>query len=97
MLLVLPVQGVTDRSVAQRPEAESRPDAGAARSRRRCSRAPDWGIGEAGTRLLGEVHRDDCWASEKLRAIGREKAVAELTDGIPACDACRPDRVLLQG
>ncbi|MGW4231208.1 DUF6233 domain-containing protein [Streptomyces sp. NPDC004980] len=42
-----------------------------------------------------EVHRGDCWAAGKeLRAISRERALAEPADGVPACDVCRPDRPL---
>ncbi|WP_405393339.1 DUF6233 domain-containing protein [Streptomyces sp. NBC_01102] len=50
-------------------------------------------MSEAGTGSVVEVHRGDCWAAGKeLRAISRESALAELADGVPACDVCRPDR-----
>ncbi|MFD4032733.1 DUF6233 domain-containing protein [Streptomyces sp. NPDC058637] len=58
-------------------------------------RPPDWGISEAGPGSVVEVHRGDCWAARKeLRAISRERALAELADGAPACEVCRPDRPL---
>ncbi|MFE7759742.1 DUF6233 domain-containing protein [Streptomyces sp. NPDC057429] len=59
-------------------------------------RTPDWGISEAGTGSAVKVHRGDCWAAGKeLRAISRERALAELADGVPACEVCRPDRPLM--
>jgi hypothetical protein len=61
-------------------------------------RTPEWGLARKGVGSSDlEVHRGDCWADGgHVEPISRERAVAELGAGVPACDVCRPEQVLLR-
>ncbi|MFD6421540.1 DUF6233 domain-containing protein [Streptomyces sp. NPDC060198] len=60
-------------------------------------RTPAWGIARVGLGSETTVHRGDCWASgAEMTPISQERATAELASGVPPCDICRPDRVLLR-
>ncbi|MFF2409629.1 DUF6233 domain-containing protein [Streptomyces sp. NPDC058092] len=57
---------------------------------------PDWGIVDIGIGThTAALHRGDCWAAgKKLRPISRQEALCARTDGVTACEVCRPDTVL---
>ncbi|MEU0837537.1 DUF6233 domain-containing protein [Streptomyces sp. NPDC005969] len=76
----------------EEPREQEKPQA----EERRRPHTPDWGISDIGVGSpTAEVHRGDCWAAgRQLRAVSPEEAVAALADGTPACEVCRPDRVL---